>query len=690
MIRKRDILNILKSVRTSTNNNSESDYILSLCEDFKGNLWIGTRGNGLIRMRFALTGQESFVKYKHNPVDPESLGANNVHYIYEDNDKTLWIGTGGGGLNRFNPQSNTFTRFVSNTNVPGSLSDNWVYNILEDKSGNLWLGTAAGGLNLFDRENGTFKYFMHDPSDPLSLSNNHVLSLLESESGILWIGTALGLNKLVYSGGGEKAYTFENFYEKDGLPNDVIYGIVEDDSGNLWISTSNGLCSATFSKGSINARTYKIEDGLQHNEFDQNSFARGKDGKMYFGGINGLNVFHPDSVFDNSYIPPVELIDFKILNESIPILKNSTHNISQGKESTEFENQNVRYLPKALSYVDTIEISYEENVISFEFAALNYTTPEKNLYSYYLEGFDKDWIHSGTRRFVTYTNLDAGTYKFRVRGSNNDGIWNDADKSIMLIVTPPPWAEWWAKTIYVLLLIYGGFLLIRKREKAVKQKIKMALIIDKAKAEERETVRKKASQDFHDEAGNKLTKIRLFTTLAKRECSADFNLNKYLTNIEENISELSNGMRDFLWVLDVGKDSLFDMIKRLEEFGNSMFEFSDTNFKVIGVKEEFRKIVLSIEVRRTLILIYKEAMNNSLKYSGARSVTLFIELKNELLSLILTDNGKGFDSEIESNGYGINNMKARAESINGKLNVESGIDTGTKIFFTGNITHMGN
>ncbi|MBL1214339.1 MAG: hypothetical protein HND52_13355 [Ignavibacteriae bacterium] len=667
----------------NSRNSLAGNYILSIHEDESGNLWVGTRGNGLSKLTFKQSGKPAFKNFKHDPSDSTSLSSNNVHSIYEDTKGNLWVGTGGGGLCLLNSDSKSFTRFIPSENVPNGVSGNWIYNIVEDRRGKLWLGTAAYGLNLFDPAEKTFKHFRHDPSDKKSLGNNRVLSILETRTGDIWIGTALGLNKLSEPQNSYEDYSFIKYYEKDGLPNDVIYGMLEDDAGNIWISTNNGLSKLTEANGEVSFRNYYTEDGLQSNEFDQNSFSKSNDGKMYFGGINGFNVYHPDSIKDNPFVPTIVITDFKIMNESV-LIGNNDENENHQNGGSDYR------LRKSITETDTIILSYRDDVISFEFAALNFTVPKRNRYAYMMEGFDADWIYSGSRRFVTYTNLDAGEYIFKVKGSNNDGIWNETGASIFIIVTPPPWASWWAYTIYVLLILYGIFLLIRKREKALKRELEVQLKIDQAKAEERENVRNKTSQDFHDEAGNKLTKIRLFTTLAKRESGADESLKKYLSEIEENTAELSNGMRDFLWVLDAGKDTLFDMIKRLKEFGNSMFEYSETNFKVMGEHNEFKKINLPMEARRTLILIFKEAINNCLKYSKAKNVTLQIEFENNILSLTLSDDGEGFNSEKDSEGYGIKNMKSRAESVKGKLDVISEVDEGTKIIFKGNITQMGN
>lgn len=658
------------------------NYILSLLEDSKGALWVGTRGEGLCRITFNSSGKPSFTHFKHNPENQKTIGANNVHSIYEDRNKTLWIGTGGGGLNRYNPVDNSFSRYNTKT-IKDEFVDDWIYCIHEDRKGNFWLGTAAGGLSLFNRDKKDFKHFRNNPSNANSISNNRVLSILETRSGDLWIGTALGLNKIITPKRDGEEYSFKQFYQTDGLPNDVIYGMLEDDSGNLWVSTNNGLCKISFPSGNFVVRKFDITDGLQDNEFDQNSFCKGPDGKMYFGGINGVNIFHPDSVKNNPYIPPIFITDFKIFNESVPVAHSFGTNHSDIYKGS-------LILKKSISETDTILLSYTDDVISIEFAALNYTVPEKNQYAYLLEGFDKEWINSGTRRFVTYTNLDAGEYIFRVRASNNDDVWNNEGTSLTIIVSPPPWQTWWAYLIYTFAFFSLIIFFVRKREKSITREMEMKLKIDQAKAEERETVRKKTSQDFHDEAGNKITKITLFTELVKRELKENKKAIDLLRNIEENTKELSAGMRDFLWVLDAGKDTLYDTIKRIESFGNSMFGLTETSFTASGNLNSLKRIKFPMEIRRSLILIFKEAMNNCLKYANAKQVNLSFSLQENILSISLMDDGIGFIQKDKQDSYGIVNMKSRAAKINSTVTIESEQGKGTTITFKGNITHMGN
>ncbi|MFQ5602714.1 MAG: two-component regulator propeller domain-containing protein [bacterium] len=624
-----------------------SSYILSLLEDDHGNLWVGTRG-GLTRMHFD-AGRATFRHFRFHPDDTTSLSNDNIHCLYEDRAGDLWIGTGGGGLCRFNEQNGRFTRFRFTANQPGSTVDPFVFAILEDRNGRFWLGTAAGGLYLVDRASGRFRQFSNEPDNLGSLSNNRVLCLMETRSGDIWIGTAAGLNKLMPPDSSNGEFTFIQYHETDGLPNDVIYGILEDDGGHLWISTNHGLAKVTPTATQLQVRTYTADDGLQSLEFNHNSFHKDRHGRMYFGGVNGFNAFHPDSLKDNLFPPPVVITDFKILNQSQPLTS------------------------------DEITLSYNDYMLSFEFAALNFTLPQKNQYAYIMEGFDEDWIYCGTRRFATYTNLDAGKYRFRVKASNNDGVWNEEGVSVAINIKPPPWKTWWAYGLYGLLFLASVGGVIRYQIRLHEKEMAARADIERAKSEERERVRKKSSADFHDEAGHLITRISLFIELVKRKTGNDVNLAEYVNKIEENIKALSSGMRDFIWGLDPAKDSLYDTLLRLKDLGNTLFLHSDIHFHAGSIKSSFKESILPMDFRRAIMFIFKEAMNNCLKHSAADSAFLRMEYEENELVITFEDDGSGTAKAENSDSYGLKNMNARAEMIGAELEIHSNSGMGTII-----------
>jgi PAS domain S-box-containing protein len=401
-----------------------SNAVWAICKDKKGNLWVGTWGGGLNKFDYKT---EIFEHFYNNPDDTNSISSNNMFSIFEDSKENLWIGTMGGGLNMFDYKKNRFVRYTpSNSN----LYTNYVPSIIETKSGELWLSNE-NSFERFNIKTKQFENFIHSDNDSTSLSSNKAISIYEDSKGNLWMGTDAGLNLFNKATKGFKCYRIE-----DGLPDNVINSIVEDKDGNLWLSTDKGLSKFI---NAINLpvkpefRNYGYEDGLQDNEFCPRSSYKGVDGKLYFGGPNGFNVFDPDKIVENTYIPPIVITSFNIFNKPEVL---GERGINKGLDSTE-----------------ELVLSYKQSVFSFDFAALNYTSSFKNQYAYKMEGFDKEWNYVGTKHTATYTNLDPGKYIFRVKGSNNDGVWNERGISLPIVITPPFWKTIW---FYGLLLIVIG------------------------------------------------------------------------------------------------------------------------------------------------------------------------------------------------------------------------------------------
>ncbi|MGD2086776.1 MAG: two-component regulator propeller domain-containing protein [Candidatus Aminicenantes bacterium] len=412
-----------------------NEDVRCICEDKSGILWIGTRGSGLYKFDRK---NEKFKHYIHKPDDPESLSNNSIRAIYEDKSGDLWIGTEGGGLNKLTDRNEGhFQIYKHDKKKDKSLSNDIVFSIFEDSDGFLWVGTRVGGLNKFDPKT---KKFTNYTTDNSNLNHNFVLSIYEDQKKKnLWVGTyGGGLNKMNREKG-----TFTAYRKKDGLPNDVIYGILEDKQGNLWLSTNNGI-----SKFNVETRTfhnYDKDDGLQSNSFNSGSYFKNSQGKMFFGGINGLNSFFPEEINPNHFVPPVVITDFFIFNESVnPQWK------SPGSP-----------LEKVIHEMKEITLSHEQNSFSFEFAALDYTSPKKNQYQYILKGSkDKEWKPTDpeTRR-ATFINIPPGEYTFMVKGSNSDGKWNDNTTSIDIKILTPWWETLWAYALYFLAFIGLAYLL---------------------------------------------------------------------------------------------------------------------------------------------------------------------------------------------------------------------------------------
>jgi signal transduction histidine kinase/ligand-binding sensor domain-containing protein len=418
-----------------------SDGVNAILEDSRGYLWLGTN-DGLSVMDRAGSASSTNSARTFRASDGNISGVNilshsTVRCMIEDHDGVIWLGTAGGGLNRMALPSNagktasvaalrpTFTSYTYNAANPQSLPHNNIATLYEDRAGTLWVGTWGGGLCKFDRTSGIATTYRFDPMDATSLSSNFIRSITEDPDGTLWIGT---------NGGGlnhfdpKKGICTLILQEKNGLPNNVVYGVLLDDSANVWMSTNRGI--ARYNPRSQGLRLYNSRDGLQSNEFNTGAALRTANGEMYFGGMQGFNIFHPSDITENTFVPPVVLTDFKVLNRSMR-------------------------LDSSVSEAQTIELDAKASFFAFEFAALNFIASEKNQYRYKLEGFNKDWIDAQGKREATYTNIDGGTYTFRVRASNNDGVWNDAGLSVRVIVHPPWWKTLWARGL-ALLLVAGA------------------------------------------------------------------------------------------------------------------------------------------------------------------------------------------------------------------------------------------
>ena len=507
----------------SNENSLSQNSVYKIFEDTKGDLWIGTYFGGINyfdrsydSFRLFSSGNDNTINYKV------------VSSIVEDDDK-LWIGTEGGGLNLYNRTTGKFTYYTHNPNNQNSLSSNNVKAIIKDKEGNLWIGTHEGGLNLYNpNKPQEFIKFLNDPQDTLTISNNRVIALYEDiKQNNIWLGTSGGginiINKNtklisrfneiknlvgefvytisksededhVFIGGNlglckvnvvskkieTIPYVLQNsndptknatlcvyeddsqnlwvgtegsgfyYYETstgisikygldDGLPNEVVYSILSDNENNLWLSTNYGL--SKFNLKTKQFKNFDVTDGLQGNEFNYGAFLKSKNGDLYFGGANGLTVFNPNDIVENAFVPPVLITDIFVNNQP--------------------------YLPKSKGYM---KLNYTHNVFSFNFTALSFSKSKKNQYAYKLEGFDKDWNYVGTRRTTTYTNIDPGTYTFKVKAANSDGLWNEKGDEIIVKIVPAPWNTVVANILYLLGIIGAGFFfrryyLIRRKER---------------------------------------------------------------------------------------------------------------------------------------------------------------------------------------------------------------------------------
>ena len=492
-------------------NSLSSNEVTSIEEDSSGIIWIGTYTRGLNRWD-KKTNQ--FTHFRHDPANPKSLRHDAVrailedrhghlwvcngdilslfnkqtgeftHYkstdpnyredfqkilsITEDQEGLLWIGTGGDGIKNFDTKTRKFLKHYHHSKADSTgVSDYTAMAIFADTRDNIWVGYGSIATDRLNKRTGIITHYKHDAQDTSSISSNNINTFYEDTKGNLWLGTwGGGLCQFDYQTGKFTTYT-----DKHGLADNTIYSILEDNKNYLWLGTQNGL--SRFDPVKKTFTNYYYKDGLQSNIFAAGESLRpartkGNDGTLYFGGPNGFNFFDPDQIKRDSTLAPVVITQFKLFDSLI----------------------------KGANELKEIVLDFDENYFSFEFSSLSYANPEKNQYAYKLEGVDNDWVYSGSRHYTSYTNIGPGTYIFKVKATNSDGIWNEEGVSFTIIIQPPWWKTWWAYSVYGLLLIALAIAIYRyqrqrviraEREKAQKKELEQAKEIEKAYHQLKET-----------------------------------------------------------------------------------------------------------------------------------------------------------------------------------------------------------
>ncbi|MEM6265430.1 MAG: two-component regulator propeller domain-containing protein, partial [Bacteroidota bacterium] len=658
-----------------------SAHMIGIDEGKEGALWV-TSFIGLIRLELPPVPDPA------NPPPPivtrwgpsaDGLKTPYIVKAYQEEGGNWWLSDYTGGLTHVAIEEDKLTvlkRFLTTDHPEFGPLDNRPGKIQQDQAGNLWVMSNLGmsRLSLNGKGEGRFRHFFLPPVDSANRRGQEPREIIQESDSSFWVGSAGGLFHIILQGDWRNSpwsegispflsIQVEHFDEDDGLTNRSIYEILEDRKGNLWISHNAGIDK--FDPKTWSFRNYNIEDGLQGNEFSENAVAKGKDGFMYFGGLQGVSRFHPDSLTDESIKPRAVIQEVRLYNQ--PLVVGEKH------------PQSKTVLDAQISHTQQLNLSWRDDVIGFDFTAIGFTEPGRYEFAYKLEGLDEAWQEIGTRRFATYTNLAPGDYTLLVKAANEDGIWQTSPTKLRISVSTPPWQSIWAYLLYAALVVAGIYELIRYRTQEVRRELALKARIEQAKLEEREVVRARSSRDFHDESGNKITKISLYTGLLKQRLAEQPESAAMLQKIEDNVQALSGGMRDFIWSLDPTKDSLADMAGRLQDFGVKLFEDTPTEFSLVQEVENSEEISLELNLRRQLILVFKEAMNNSLKYAGAGQVDLLIQGNPNRLSFYLDDNGKGFDPETLPRINGLENMKSRVGELGGEFVLNSTPGKGTWI-----------
>ncbi len=438
------------------------DRIWALMQDREGLIWVGTYGNGLNRLD-PQTGRAN--RFLNDPSDPGSLPNDRVLSIMEDSRENLWIGTRGGGLARMDRKRGTFRTWIHSDADSLSLSGNTVTCILEDSRNRLWVGTFGDGLNLFDRDRKVFTRFLDTLGRPFLTHRADIWNILEDGNGTIWVGTSAGLFRIDRIDMNSKILTFRQYTTMNGLPDNQILGLLGDQKGNIWISSVKGIARLDPITGKI--RRYTVSDGLQSNEFFQGAYHRSPSGKLYFGGLHGINAFHPDEIADLPFDAPVLLTGLKLFYTDVQI---SSPGVPPDTGDDPGASGRVSVIPDASGYhvplnlcrIRELELSHRQNVITFDFVAPHFFRAAEISYSCTMEGFEEQWNNLGTTGRITYTNLDPGSYLLRVRAENADQVVSPHELSLRVVIRTPFWMKAWFLAPAIALLLAALILSVQR------------------------------------------------------------------------------------------------------------------------------------------------------------------------------------------------------------------------------------
>ena len=574
--------------------------------------------------------------------------------IYQGRDGAIWLSTVG-GISTFNETKNRFEYhriFPGGDFSPGPLNRYGYPDITcfyQDRKGIIWLGTPNYGLARYDPVMRTVKFYSHDVRDSSSISSDHILTIHEdpkNPSGMLWIGTdGGGLNRFEIA-----SEQFTVFTDLHGLPNNVVYGILEDDDGFLWMSTNKGLTK--FDPQKISFRNFEMNDGLQSNEFNRLEYLKAPDGRFFFGGINGYNVFRPSDIVENHSVPRVVLTDLKIRNQSVSFRDPSSP------------------LKVPISETKEIVLDYSQNMITFEFAALEYSSAKSNQFAYKLDGFNQEWIYSGISRTATYTNLDPGKYTFHVKASNNDGMWNEQGTSLAVTVLPPFWMAWWFRLIAIIIFLSVGPMIYFRRVSGLKKEQKRQHEFSRKLIESQEMERRRIAAEMHDGIGQDVLLIRNHAMLALQHVNDSDGMSRHMKEISDSAAEMVGSVRQIAHNLRP---------IHLERFG-----LSETLTLAVEQTASASSMIWTWEIANidgsiakpeeiNIYRIVQEGINNILKHAEAAEARIEVKRENSYIVIMMSDNGKGFDVELARHkaGLGISGIEERVHLLGGTLKLTS-------------------
>lgn len=713
--------------------------------DLTGVIWFGTFSNGIEKVHL----KRPFQRYDSRSYNIRGLVGEDVRALWKDHDGPLWAGTYGGGLREIDGKRGTLSYWMHDLRVlsimrhpdgsllvgtdrgletisqdrikpitfPSTLSPPSVKVLITDSENKVWLGTSRG---LFYLDQGRAMPFLGH----LKLSRSEVTAIVEDSSKTLWVGTdgdglfslsqdrksCLNMTSCTQNGplsdrihsihtweenlwigtdlglqwfGTEKskAYTSE-----DGLPGDVIKGILRDRYGQLWLSTDNGLCRLDPKTGEV--RNYSLGDGLQGKEFNRGATLIDRFGKMYFGGKKGCNSFYPGNISENDHVPPVVINEVSVFGKPIPMERNSVG-------------------------TRRVTLTQRQNYITIHFAALDYTAPESNEYRYIMEGFDEDWIHSGNRNDASYTNLPDGRYTFKVKGSNNNGVWNEEGAELEIEVIPPLWRTPLAYGLYLLCigslayfaLVYGK----NRQEKETERRLRLVTELSNLKLTEKnrqleqarrheslhrerlrslatalteaeEKERRQIATEVHDSIGQNLALSKLRLEMLRQSLEEPFQ--EEISSVTSMLDQTIRSTRTLTFELGTPVLYRFGFFPAIERLSERFEEDYGLSIKVVSDGENPE---MNDDMKAFLFRAVRELAMNSVKHANASLLTIRTKVTGGRLYMSVSDDGAGFDpSTVESIGrdsrsFGLFSLRERIISLGGRMVIKSILGEGTSV-----------
>jgi ligand-binding sensor domain-containing protein len=656
-----------------------------MMEDHRGTIWL-CNGEGLSALDRA-TG--TFTLYRHDPANPYSISSAWCSAVLEDDEGMIWVASWSGTLDRFDPHTGQFTHYIGPDGRFKNVERHYYHVLFQDHRGILWIGESSSGVTALDFKKGTITHYGHDPANPEGLSDYQTNCLAEDRQGFLWIGhgsvatdrldprtghirhyqyqpgnpggipsnsinviTTDSKGRLWFGTGGsgicrydDSAGIFTSYTEKDGLLDNTINSIVEDNTGALWLGTGKGICRFFPDTRTFTDFNYP---NMPVDHLTSLLLGKTRDGQLWFcnaGPGNSISTFDPAALHPNTYIPPVEITRFMVFDQERPI---------NDKQSE-------------------IDLPYNENFFSFEFAALNYTDSRKNQYAYRLDGVDKEWVHSGTGRVAAYTDIAPGTYTFRVVGSNNEGVWNTNGASIRIVIHPPWWRTWWAYTAYVLSILALGYYLERHQQKRL-----IARERDRGKARELEMQALRAQMNPHF-IFNSLTSINRFILKNDSVAASD-----YLTRFSRLIRMVLNHSKLMLIPLEDEMEMLrlyldMEKLRFKEAFSYTIDADIDAD---AGPDARTDPETILIPPMLFQPFVENAIWHGLMHKSEPGHLAIRLRVKDDILTCVITDNGVGravaaaasSKSAQKQKSMGIDITQQRLNLVNGRTDTGDGLE----------------